>query len=65
MFCVYVHFFKMKTKKIEIKKLGRPGFKPTIYVSEDILTNHMTTVESTTSLSYQRISSQLYRRLFP
>ena len=40
--------------------LGLPGFEPTFYVSGAILTNHMTTVESTTSLSYQRISSQLY-----
>ena len=30
MFCVYVHFFDMKTKKNEIKKMGRPGFEPTI-----------------------------------
>ena len=31
-----------------------------------MLTNHTTTMESTTSLSYQRISSQLYQeRLFP
>ena len=51
MFCVFVHFFDKKTKKSEIKrKLGRPGFEPTIYVSEPFLTNHTTTVESTTSL---------------
>ena len=57
MFCVCVHFFDMKTKKNEIKKkkLGRPGFEPTIYVFGAILTNHTTTVESTTLLSYQRI----------
>ena len=66
MFCVYVHFFDMKTKKNEIKKkLGRQGFEPTIEVSGAILTNHTTTVESTTSLSYQRISSQLYQDVFP
>ena len=29
-----------------------------------MLTNHRTTVESTTSLSYQRISSQLYRDVY-
>ena len=60
MFCVYVHFFDVKTKKTEIKNLGRPGFEPTIYVSGAIQTNQSTAVESTTSLSYQRISSQLY-----
>ena len=48
MFCVYVHFYDIKTKKNDIKKLGRPGFEPTIYVSGAILTNHTTTVESTT-----------------
>ena len=57
MVCVYVHFFDIKTKKNEIKKkLDRPEFEPTIYVSGAILTNHTTTVESTTSLNYQRIS---------
>ena len=61
MFFVYVHFFDMKTKKNEIKKMGPPGFEPTIEASGAILTNHTTTVESTTSLSYQRISSQLYQ----
>ena len=65
MFCVYVHFFDMETKKNEIKKrLGRPGFKPSIYVSEAILTNNTTTVESTTSLCYHRISSQLYQDVY-
>ena len=64
MFCVYVHFFDMKTKKNDIKKLGRPGFEPTIYVSGAILTNHATTVESTTLLSYQRILSQLYQDVY-
>ena len=65
MFCVYVHFFEMKTKKNEIKiKLGRPGFEPTISVSGAVLTNHTTTVESTTSLSYQRILSQLYQDVY-
>ena len=37
--------------------LGRPGSEPTINVSGPILTYHTTTVESTTSLGYQRISS--------
>ena len=64
MFCVYVHFFDMKTKKNEIKKSAGPGFGPTNYVSGVILTNHTTTVESTTSLSYQRISSQLYQEVY-
>ena len=55
-FCVHVHFFDMKTKKNRIKKkLSRPGFEPTIYASGAMLTNHTTSVESTTSLSYQRI----------
>ena len=63
MFCVYVHFFDMKTKKNEIKKLGGPGVEPTIYVSGAMLTNHTTTVESTTSLSYG-ISSQLYQDVY-
>ena len=62
MFCLYVHFYDMKTKKNE--KLGRPGFEPTIYVSRAILNNHTTTMESTTSLSYQRISSQLYQDVY-
>ena len=44
--------------------MGRPGFEPTIYVSRAILTNHTTTVESTTSMSYQRISSQLYQYVY-
>ena len=47
-----------------IKKVGRPGFEPTIYVSGAFLANHTTTVESTTSLSYQRISSQLYQDVY-
>ena len=64
MFCLYVHFFDMETKKNEIKKVGRPGFEPTIYVSGAILTHHTTTVESTTSLSYERISSQLYHDVY-
>ena len=43
----------MKTKKNEIKKkLEQLGFEPTIYVSGAILTNHTTTVESTTSMSH-------------
>ena len=42
-------FFYMKTKKNLIKKkLGRPGFEPTIDVFGAIQTNHMTTLESTT-----------------
>ena len=51
MFCVYVHFLDMKTKnkeKCNKKKLGQPGFEPTIDVSGAILTNHTTTLESTT-----------------
>ena len=65
MFCLYVHFFDMKTKQNEIKKkLGQPGFEPTIYVSGAIMTNHRTTAESTISLSYQRISSQLYQDVY-
>ena len=43
----------MKTKKNVIKKkLRRLGFEPIIYVSVAMLTNHKTTVESTTTLSY-------------
>ena len=57
MFCVYLHFFDMKTKKTEIKILGWQAFEPTIYVSGAIQTNHTTAVENTTLLSYQRISS--------
>ena len=67
MFCVYVHFFDMKTKKNEMKKkLGRPGFEPTVYVYGAILTNHTTTVESTTLLSYmyQRISIAKYLDIY-
>ena len=64
MICVYVHFFDIKTKKNEIKKFGRPGFEPTIYVSGAIMTNHTTTVESTTSLSYQQILSQFYQDFY-
>ena len=51
----------MKTKLHEIiKKMGQPGFEPIIYVSGAMLTNYKTTVESTTSLSYQRISRRLF-----
>ena len=64
-FFVYVHFFDMKTKKNIIKKkLRRPGFEPIIYVSVAMLTNHKTTVENTTTLSYQWISSQLYQDVY-
>ena len=63
-FCVYVHFFDMKTKKNETKKLGHPGFEPIIYVLGALLTNHTTTVESTTSLSYQWIASQMYQDVY-
>ena len=60
MFCVYVHFFDMKTKKNVIKKkLGQPGFEPTIDVSGAILTNHKYNL-----MSYQRISSQLYQDVY-
>ena len=63
--CFYVHFFDMKTMKIEIKKkLGQPGFEPTVLVFGGILTNHTTTVERTTSLSYQRIWSRLYQDVY-
>ena len=63
-FCVYVHLFDMKTKKNVLKKLRRPGFEPIIYVSVAMLTNHKTTVKSTTTLSYQWISSQLYQDVY-
>ena len=65
MVCVYVHFFDMKTKKNEIKKsLVDQDSNPQIHVSEAFLTNQTTTVECTTSLSYQRISSQLYQDVY-
>ena len=61
MFCVYLHFFDMKTNKNEIKKMGQPGFEPTNYISGAILTNHTTTVESTTT----DLIAIVPRRLFP
>ena len=59
-FCVYVHFFDMKTKKNGINFFGSTSIQTTIYVSEAMLNKHTTTVECTT-LSYQQVPSQLYQ----
>ena len=56
--------FHENKEKCNKKKLRRPGFEPIIYVSVAMLTNHKTTVESTTTLSYQWISSQLYQDVY-
>ena len=61
---VFVHFFDMKTKKYEIKKSWVDQDSNPQFTYLTILTNHTTNVESTTTLSYQRISLQLYQDVY-